>query len=96
MTMPKKRTSEGMRFGIESQQEQQSLTQVREWLAGWNTNRVENDLGEDLLVQIFDDGVASGVHFYLQVKSTANLEKGRSPTRPPSTVRIATLPFINP
>ena len=35
------------------------------------------DLGEDLVVQIYEDGASTGLTFYLQVKSTTDLENLR-------------------
>lgn len=37
-------------------------------------NRILVDVGEDLFVQVYDDGVASGLSFLLQLKSCTNLE----------------------
>lgn len=38
---------------------------------GWLVNRNVDDLGEDLEVKVYDDGVWSGIQFSVQVKSTA-------------------------
>src|SRR5437762_13978689 len=61
------------RYSTQAQQEDVSLGQVKARLAahGWPADKLERDLGEDFIVQIYDEGRASGLDFYLQVKSTA-------------------------
>lgn len=43
----------------------------------WVTGDVSPDLGEDFLVRIYDNGVSTGITFYIQLKSTGNIEKLR-------------------
>ncbi len=62
------------RLSPEMRQEQDSLNQIRYWLKGWNPGSYERDLGEDLVVQIYDeDGSSTGLSFQIQAKSTTNL-----------------------
>lgn len=67
-----KRPMRRLRYSPQSQQEDVSIGQVKACFAGWATSQVK-DLGEDLLVQVFDDGHTTGVSFYVQVKSTTDL-----------------------
>jgi hypothetical protein len=71
-----------IRFGPLDQQEQLSLGQVEACFEGWSMNRLARDLGEDFLVQIFDDGRVSGLHFYLQVKSTKGFDELKAKSAP--------------
>jgi hypothetical protein len=78
--MAKNRRSEehrstGRRLTVEKQQELKSLSQIAERFDGWLFNRLSEDLGEDHVVQIYDDGKSTGLSFYLQAKSTADLGK---------------------
>ncbi len=41
--------------------------------AGWTTERLRSDYGEDFLVRIFDDGEATELSFFVQSKSTESL-----------------------
>ena len=69
-SMPKRVTKQ-------QQQEQISRAQISEHLRafGWIVDEFQNDLGEDLLVRIYDHGVSSGLSFPVQLKSTAGLEE---------------------
>jgi hypothetical protein len=40
----------------------------------WNIVKVAPDLGEDLLVQIFDQGRTTGLSFYLHVKTVVDAQ----------------------
>jgi hypothetical protein len=64
------------RYSRELGQEDRSEAQLRERLAevGWPCDRMGRDLGEDLLVRIFDDGVSTGLSFYVQLKSIATFK----------------------
>lgn len=53
---------------------------------GWKPQGPRKDKGEDFLVQIWDDGVSSGLSFYVQLKSITNAEK-RKPKRTPDVLR---------
>lgn len=63
-------------------QETKSLGQITECLADWLPNRLSEDVGEDMVVQIEDDGVWSGLAFWLQAKSTTDLDSLRLKKRP--------------
>lgn len=52
----------------------------------WKPQGPRKDYGEDYLVQIWDDGVPSGLSFYVQIKSITNAEK-RKGKRDPETLR---------
>jgi len=72
-----KKSSSGLpvRFAPQSQQEDVSLGEAKARFArhGWSANGLRRDLGEDLVVQIFDDGRTTGLSFYAQVKSTTDI-----------------------
>ena len=65
--------SRGRRRGKNNVQELKSLSQVSDALADWLPNRLSEDFGEDLIVQIEDDGEWSGLSFFLQAKSSQDL-----------------------
>ncbi len=67
--VPRRLSNEQEQGGIG---EQQIATRLREY--GWLTTQVTPDMGEDLFVRIYDQGISSGLTFYAQVKSTRNLE----------------------
>jgi hypothetical protein len=62
------------RYSREQGQENRSRHQLCERLdeVGWISSPVETDMGEDLLVRIYDDGASTGLSFYVQLKSTAD------------------------
>jgi len=76
------------RFGAQDRQEAVSKGQfcARLGQLGWNYFQPEKDLGEDFTVQIYDDGVSSGLSFHVQLKSFANAEK-RKRKRSPGELR---------
>lgn len=78
----------GRRYSREAQQEDLSEAQFKERLAalGWPANRLGRDLGEDLLVQIYDQGASSGLSFYVQLKSVRDAER-RRPKGAPEELR---------
>ena len=41
----------------------------------WGTYDIFPDLGEDILVQIYEDGVSTGISFYVQLKSVDDIQK---------------------
>ena len=45
---------------------------------GWTVHDIKPDYGEDLLVRIFENGVASPYYFYVQVKATDDVERLRA------------------
>ncbi len=57
-------------------QEQRSVGQFIDRLGElrWKAQGPRKDYGEDYLVQIWDEGVPSGLSFYVQLKSTRNAE----------------------
>jgi hypothetical protein len=65
------------RYSPQQQQENISRKQFEEFLEQhqWITNDVVPDLGEDILVRIYDKGISTGLSFYVQLKSTSNLKK---------------------
>ena len=74
----------GRRYSREAQQEDRSEGQIRDRLAevGWAVDRLGRDLGEDLLVQIHDDGRSTGLSFYVQLKSVRGAERRRRKREP--------------
>jgi len=68
-------------------QEYRSIDQFRERMGelGWLTNTKERDLGEDLVVDIYDEGMPAGISFVAQLKSTTNLDE-LVLARAPSTI----------
>jgi hypothetical protein len=84
MTSPKKTRTErpgakhrsfGRRLSLEQQQEYISLDQCSARLStyGWIRNELKRDHGEDVLIQIYEDGNSTGLSFLLQCKSTTDL-----------------------
>jgi hypothetical protein len=63
-----------VRYSPQQQQERVSRMQFGTCLecAGWICDNLY-DLGEDLLVRIYDDGVSTGLTLFIQLKSTQNL-----------------------
>ncbi len=74
---PKNR-GEPRRLSPQKEQEDRSRHQVGECLVGWNYNPIGEDLGEDVLVQVYDDGRSTGLGFTLQLKSTTKLKSSSS------------------
>lgn len=69
--------SKGQRFSAELRQEHRSLDQLSERLDeyGWLVNVLPRDLGEDVLVSIYDGGNFTGLSFFVQCKSTVESNK---------------------
>lgn len=66
--------SAGRRRTVEQEQERASKKQLADaWDPPWVVSGIDPDLGEDLLVRIYDKGVSSGLSFYVQLKSTPNV-----------------------
>lgn len=72
----------GQRRSKNNTQETRSLGQVVETLSHWLPNRLTEDFGEDMIVQIEDDGEWTGVSFFLQTKSTTDLVGTKLARRP--------------
>ena len=65
------------RSSIQLEQEKKSRLQLEECFSdfGWHLVSPSPDLGEDFIVEIYNDGQNSGITFYIQEKSVTNLEK---------------------
>lgn len=46
---------------------------------GWVANDLHRDYGEDMIVTVFRDGLATPIHFFVQIKSTQSAEKAFRP-----------------
>lgn len=59
------------RYSPQKKQEQVSRTQFKSFLEQheWITGDIEPDLGEDILVRIYRNGVSTGLSMYVQIKS---------------------------
>jgi hypothetical protein len=66
-----------IRDSVQQKQERISRKQFEEFLETneWITGSVDPDLGEDILVRIYDKGISTGISFYTQLKSTDNIQK---------------------
>ena len=66
-----------MRMSPQQQQENISRKQLGEFLEthGFVTGDITPDLGEDILVRIYDKGISTGLSFYVQLKSAEDIEK---------------------
>lgn len=66
-----------IRYSAQQKQENISKPQIEEFFESHNfiTSPVTPDLGEDSLVRIYENGVSTGLSFYLQLKSTSNIQK---------------------
>ena len=68
-------TDQPVRLSRQLEQEQGSRRQFETCLpAGWICDRLY-DLGEDLLVRIYEHGVSTGLTLFIQLKSTHNLDE---------------------
>ena len=67
----------------EQQKELISRAQLDECLVryGWLPNPITRDLGEDIIVQIYDERRWSGLSFYIQLKGTDDISKYALKTR---------------
>lgn len=76
-THRKPHRSKGVRFTNETRQEHRSIDQLSDRFVehGWLVNSLGRDLGEDVLVNIYDHGSFTGLTFLLQCKSTADSGK---------------------
>ena len=70
--MPSKR-----RLSPQQSQENISRKQFEEFLEQheWVTGDISPDLGEDILVRIYEDGISTGLSFYVQLKSVGDIRK---------------------
>ena len=64
-----------MRYSKQQKQEKISRNQFNQFLDQfkWITSDVYPDLGEDILVRIYDDGFSTGISFYVQLKSVEDI-----------------------
>jgi len=69
-----KHRSSGRRRTVEQEQERESRLQLALAWKSWPLQSSAEDLGEDLLFQIYADGNFTGLSFYVQLKSTTNLD----------------------
>jgi hypothetical protein len=78
------------RFSKEQEQENLSRHQLGECLdrLGWITSSVETDMGEDLLVRIYDNGETTGLSFFVQLKSSADAERLKRKKSPALAYRL--------
>ena len=67
------------RLSTQQQQEEISKGQLKSRFSefGWTSDFLSTDLGEDVQVHIYSEGIAEGVTFYIQLKSITNLEERR-------------------
>lgn len=65
------------RYSKEQRVEQQSIRQFQSRVGdyGWVVEKVTTDLGEDLLIRVYDQGESTGLTFYTQLKATENLSR---------------------
>lgn len=59
--------------------------------AGWIATRPSEDLGEDLIVHIYHEGQATGVNFFVQIKSITNLNGRRRGDHLPYSFKVKDL-----
>jgi len=67
------------RLTAQQLQENRSREQLAERFDeyGWLPEPITRDLGEDFLVRIYDEGVSSGLSFFVQLKSTQDLTRNQ-------------------
>lgn len=66
--------SAGRRRTVEQEQERESRLQLALAWKSWPLQSSVEDLGEDLLFQVYADGNFTGLSFYVQLKSTTSLD----------------------
>ena len=58
--------SKGRRRSVEDEQEEESKTQLEgAWDPPWVVERIKKDFGEDMLVRIYEEGLSTGLTFYV-------------------------------
>ena len=64
------------RYTLEKKQEQTSRTQIKAFLEPfeWITGDIDPDLGEDIFIRIYENGISTGLSLYVQLKSVSNLD----------------------
>ena len=67
--------STGMRYSVEAQQEDLSLSQMEEVFNPWPVDKFKRDLGEDIVVRICEGGNPTGLSFFAQCKSVGDAKK---------------------
>jgi hypothetical protein len=70
------KTNGSLRYSPQQRQENISRKQFEAFLEEheWITGDISPDMGEDILVRIYEDGVSTGLSFYVQLKSVATIE----------------------
>ncbi len=68
MPFPQRRITKQQEQGESGQRETEKCFAA----VGWQPRPLTPDLGEDFIVDIYDDGISAGLAFYVQVKSIAN------------------------
>ncbi len=86
---PKKRDKKphvsGKRRTQEQKQEKKSRHQLALCWEDWPLQSTAEDLGEDLFFQLYADGNFTGLSFYVQLKSTTDIDS-RSPKKSPDVI----------
>jgi hypothetical protein len=67
--------SKSLRLTAQQRQEYRSRDQLADRFDeyGWVPDPISRDLGEDFIVRIYVDGISSGLAFFVQLKSTADI-----------------------
>ncbi len=70
------------RYSEQKKQEQTSRKQFEEYLElhEWITGDIDPDLGEDIFVRIYDEGISTGLSLYVQLKSVIKINDHRLKT----------------
>lgn len=68
------------RSSVQLEQEKKSRLQLEECLTdfGWHLSSPNPDLGEDFIVEIYNEGQNTGVTFFIQEKSVTNIEERKN------------------
>jgi hypothetical protein len=61
---------------------------------GWSVNDLHKDYGEDLIIQIFQNALATPLFFFVQVKATDQLDKIYSKRTKAFSIRLPTTALI--
>ena len=72
--MARKRNSSQKKQERISRKQFETFLEMHEWITG----DIEHDLGEDILVRIYRDGVSTGLSLYVQLKSVKAIANHQS------------------